>query len=287
MSSPSPMKRRVQPATSSGATRQTGLIKPKATQSASETPATSQLDGDLSEDPIAQSLVCRIKLGGISSNTTEAEAKKNSYPVFKAAKHPALKGNALVDIGAPPKQATEPAPSPLKAPAPAKAVKGLKPPTKITPKPAAASIKKQASEVSAAVAISADEDPIGAALKARQDAGGLNSQIRDVDAKKQKIFVPAPLKLKAAGKDALIAWDLPAQEQSSSNKQPTFSGTPMKSGPAKSTKPPGKAEAAAPAKQRDEPVDESDPIDVAMRDRKAAGSADSVISAADAKKKKI
>ena len=38
---------------------------------------------------------------------------------------------------------------------------------------------------------------------------------------------------------------------------------------------------------REQPVDESDPIDVAMRDRKDAGSADTVISAADAKKKKI
>ena len=38
---------------------------------------------------------------------------------------------------------------------------------------------------------------------------------------------------------------------------------------------------------RDLPVDESDPIDVAMRDRKDAGSADTVISAADAKKKKL
>ena len=41
------------------------------------------------------------------------------------------------------------------------------------------------------------------------------------------------------------------------------------------------------AKVREQPVDESDPIDVAMRDRKGAGSADTVISAADAKKKKI
>lgn len=44
------------------------------------------------------------------------------------------------------------------------------------------------------------------------------------------------------------------------------------------------AKAKAP---RELPVDESDPIDVAMRDRKNAGSAESVINAADAKKQKL
>jgi len=43
-------------------------------------------------------------------------------------------------------------------------------------------------------------------------------------------------------------------------------------------------QSAAKTKLREIPVDETDPIDVAMRDRKGAGSAESVISAADAKK---
>ena len=34
--------------------------------------------------------------------TTDADAKKNSYPVFKAGKHPALRGIALLDITATP-----------------------------------------------------------------------------------------------------------------------------------------------------------------------------------------
>ena len=39
--------------------------------------------------------------------------------------------------------------------------------------------------------------------------------------------------------------------------------------------------------KKSEPVDESDPIDVAFRDRKAAGSVESQVKEADAKKKKL
>ena len=35
-----------------------------------------QLDGDLSNDPIAQTMVIRIKLGGHCNNATEVDAKK-------------------------------------------------------------------------------------------------------------------------------------------------------------------------------------------------------------------
>ena len=101
MYSPRPIKTRASGVTV--VTRQSGLgLKVKAT-GAADVPATSQLDGDLSEDPIAQSLSCRVRLGGFGTNATEADAKKNSYPVFKAEKLPALKGTALLDIGAPAK----------------------------------------------------------------------------------------------------------------------------------------------------------------------------------------
>lgn len=40
----------------------------------------SELDGDLSEDPIGMSLRIRVDLGGFGSNATEADAKKNGYP---------------------------------------------------------------------------------------------------------------------------------------------------------------------------------------------------------------
>ena len=59
----------------------------------------------------------------------------------------------------------------------------------------------------------------------------------------------------------------------------------MKSAPSKNATP---AKSVSAAKvPRDLPVDENDPIDVAMRERKDAGSLESQISAADAKKKKL
>ena len=81
--------------------------------------------------------------------------------------------------------------------------------------------------------------------------------------------------------------ELPAQVAEDSTKS-AFSGTPVKSekigrkniAPAKATKIVTTAAKAI-------PVDESDPIDVAMRDRKAAGSMDTAITPADAKKKKL
>lgn len=54
--------------------------------------ASSQLDGDLSNDPIAQTMAIRIDLGGVNSKATEVEAKKKRYPLSKLVKHPAVKG---------------------------------------------------------------------------------------------------------------------------------------------------------------------------------------------------
>ena len=58
-------------------------------------------------------------------------------------------------------------------------------------------------------AVSNDEDPIAASLRARVDAGGLSTQIREADCKKQKIFVPGALNLKVKNA-ALVSWDMPA-----------------------------------------------------------------------------
>ena len=102
--------------------------------------------------------------------------------------------------------------------------------------------------------------------------------------------MPTSLNLKVKGKDALITLDIPATENATPSKQSTFSGTPAKSVPTKSTSmstPARSGPSDSNIKLRDEPVDESDPIDVAMRDRKNAGSADTVINAAEAKKKKL
>ena len=104
------------------------------------------------------------------------------------------------------------------------------------------------------------------------------------------MFVPTPLKLKVAGKDTLITLDIPNTENVTPSKPSTFTGSNTKSGPSKSNSQSTPAKSGprnSAIKLRDEPVDESDPIDVAMRDRKNAGSTDTVINAADAKKKKL
>ena len=82
-------------------------IKPKATGAAGSgaQEAACQLDGDLSNDPIAQTMAVRVQLGGVNNNATDADAKRHNYPIFKAAKHPALKGAALLDIALPAKEA--------------------------------------------------------------------------------------------------------------------------------------------------------------------------------------
>ena len=54
-------------------------------------------------------MAIRIKLGGVNNNATEADAKKNNYAVFKAAKHPAVKSAALVDLALPAKAVEAPA----------------------------------------------------------------------------------------------------------------------------------------------------------------------------------
>ena len=77
----------------------------------------------------------------------------------------------MLDIAAPAK-ASAVAESPSKIPSKSK---GLKPPTKIVPK--AMGLKKAATEQvdTSGPAVSADEDPIGASLKARVAAGGLGN----------------------------------------------------------------------------------------------------------------
>ena len=54
--------------------------------------ASCQLDGDISNDPIAQTMAIRIDLGGVNSKATEVEAKKKKYPLTKLIKHSAVKG---------------------------------------------------------------------------------------------------------------------------------------------------------------------------------------------------
>jgi hypothetical protein len=63
-----------------------------------------QLDGDLTDDPIAQAMSCRVKqIGGLDGKATEVDAKKSNYPVSKAPKLPAIKSAAIQDISLPSK----------------------------------------------------------------------------------------------------------------------------------------------------------------------------------------
>ena len=100
--------------------------------------------------------------------------------------------------------------------------------------------------------------------------------------------MPAPLKLTSKGA-TLITLEIPASEGAIESSKPTFSGTPAKSLGVKKQSSTVKSSFVASEKKvkKSEPVDESDPIDVAFRDRKAAGSVESQVKEADAKKKKL
>jgi len=104
------------------------------------------------------------------------------------------------------------------------------------------------------------------------------------------VHIPASLGLKTVGKDTLIQFELPAQEPTTPAKA-TFSGTPVKfqrqASSVSMTPVKGPQSSSKNVSLRELPVDESDQIDVAMRDRKQAGSTDTVINAADAKKKNL
>jgi len=196
--------------------------KPKPTGGANGGEASCQLDGDLSSDPIAQTMAIRIKLGGVNNNATEADAKKNNYVVFKAAKHPAVKSAALVDLALPPKAPEAPA-SPKKvdkkasfASKPPAAVKPSTALPKVNSKLAAPENKKKvpaSSEIDMKDLATHEEDPIAASLRARGASGGLSAVMKEAEAKKASVFVPAALGLKVGGKDALISFDLPAPEK--------------------------------------------------------------------------
>ena len=117
---------------------------------------------------------------------SEADAKKNNYPVFKAAKHPTLKDTKLVDIAGPAPAASGAAGvSPNKKTKPASGapsgLRTLKPPTKTggaASKTTGAAKKGAAADTSGVDLgpdVPQDEDPIAASLKARIAAGGLGN----------------------------------------------------------------------------------------------------------------
>lgn len=239
-------------------------------------------------------MAVRVQLGGVNNNATDADAKRHNYPIFKAAKHPALKGAALLDIALPAKEAPTPkagaegsSPSKLgrkagsvSKPAGSK-IGGLKAKPELVKK----SSQAAGEQFDAKDNSTHEEDPIAASLRGRNAAGGLNSTMKEADAKKQKVVVPAALALKSSGKDALIQFELP-EPVAQPAARPVFTGIPAKS-QARASNNSSMKEPVSAAKPKNIPVDENDPIDVAMRDRKQAGSVDTQISAADAKKQKL
>jgi hypothetical protein len=178
-------------------------------------PASSELDGDLSEDPIAASLVMRINTaGGINNNITDADAKKKGIKVNPPLKLTVAKGPALLDIALPaPAAAAKAEPSPNKKPSTGSkpsGLRGLRHPTGKTP--ASTSKKADDSGVDLGPAVSSSEDPIGASLQARVAAGSLNSNLTAADATKKKVAYPQPLKLKIVGKETLTTFDIPKSD---------------------------------------------------------------------------
>jgi hypothetical protein len=66
------------------------------------------LQGDLTEDPIAESLAQRVNLGGFSNQMTEAEARKKGVSVPKSFKLQSKDKTELVTLGNPQPVAPKP-----------------------------------------------------------------------------------------------------------------------------------------------------------------------------------
>ena len=95
---------------------------------------------------------------------------------------------------------------------------GLKPPTATTKMPSEKKLVADKNEP----AISASEDPIGAAIQIRNGLGGLSNNMQEVEAKKKKVYVPAPLKLRAPPKGSelldLVGDSAPAQTKDATSR---------------------------------------------------------------------
>ena len=78
-----------------------GLKKPTAVGTIT-TPAKEEVTESPKEgDPIGDSLEARDKkLGGLANQVTDVEAKKKSIPIYRAAKHPTMKGGVEVELEA-------------------------------------------------------------------------------------------------------------------------------------------------------------------------------------------
>lgn len=76
-----------------------GLKKPTAVGTIAAPAKEEVTESPKEGDPIGDSLEARDKkLGGLANQVTDVEAKKKSISVYRAAKHPTMKGGVEVDL---------------------------------------------------------------------------------------------------------------------------------------------------------------------------------------------
>ena len=192
--------------TDSNASKISGL-KPPSHVSASSSSAHAKSDPQ--DDPIAQSLEGREKLGGIGSYAkNEAEAKKHGIPIYKL---PLLrdKGATLIDFVAPPKSASV---------GPAAKSSGLKRPTARTSAlPKVSAISSHSSFISNADESNDCDDPIAISMQIRIKAGAQDTVLKELDIKKLKVDPYRPKKLgHKATAPTLIDFTAPSKISSAS-----------------------------------------------------------------------
>ena len=104
------------------------------------------------------------------------------------------------------------------------------------------------------------DDPIAQALQARKKAGGSDRQLSELDAKKQKLNVPKPLKLKTAGQ-TLISFVVSEHEEKQEDKKPVAAKKQSITQIQKTSKEKPKQGAASKEQvELSEPIDPSDTI---------------------------
>lgn len=164
---------------------QEGLAGLKAAETASA-PVTD-------DDPIGLTMENRMTLGGLNSQITDMEAQKKKMKVFRAPKI-ATKGGIFVDFVGGESKAAAPRPGTAAASKQQKSLNISRNANKL-----GSSMKQIQSKKAGAAKVGDDtsvdlnenlqdvDDPIAVTMQERIKAGGLSTQIKEIDAKKKKI----------------------------------------------------------------------------------------------------
>ena len=179
--------KRPTPVTSNGTAPATAAPASKLASVATESAAN---DGD----PIATTLAYREALGGANNQCTDSEAQKKKFKIFRAAKHGALKSAAIVDLVGGTEEESKSTASTRPTTAASRATKstGLKPPSsaassrvgKVGVAKKTSTAGADESSVNVNESLAGVDDPIALAMQDRIKAGGLSTQIKELDAKK-------------------------------------------------------------------------------------------------------